>query len=566
MSSVSRLVVFCLLLHVLGLGASAQESQLGRVVFPNFGSKEAQAPFLRGLAALHSFWYEEALDEFREASRIDPEFVMAYWGEAMTYNHPLWNEQDTEAARKALEKIKDASRVSPRERTYVEAVRLLYGQGDKDARDLAYSTAMERVYVQHPDDLEAASFYALSLLGLVRPTSKGYRMQAKAGAVALDVYRTNPNHPGAAHYIIHAFDDPEHAILALPAARRYAEIAPAAHHARHMPSHIFLQLGMWPEATRSNESAWEVSDAWVKRKNLSLTNRDYHSLHWLLYVYLQEGRYGKAEQLLELMKKTMTESKDDRKLRPNYYRDTYASMAATFVIETERWDLASTLFGEPKAEGESARDGGGDHAHGPQPGTASQSMTVPRSNSGKLLPLFVRGLAAAQKASAEAEKSVEALRDLRKSDENTYRAKRPEVMEIEIAAVSASVRGNHSEAVELMKRATKLEDEMAPPSGPPSLIKPSHELYGEILLRAGRPREAEDQFATALLRQPNRARSLIGAARAANSNGNRKAGSEFYSRFLKQWHQSDKGLPELREAADHVKISAAEDQRGRSSR
>src|SRR5918912_2084668 len=144
----------------------------------------------------------------------------------------------------------------------------------------------------------AAAFYSLSLLGLVRPEEKSYRLQAKAGAIALEVYQKNPNHPGAAHYIIHAFDDPDHAILALPAARRYADIAPEAHHARHMPSHIFLQLGMWPEAAASNESAWQASDAWMKRKNLPLSLRDYHSLHWLLYAYLQQGRYKKAEELL----------------------------------------------------------------------------------------------------------------------------------------------------------------------------------------------------------------------------------------------------------------------------
>src|SRR5215204_4308232 len=231
-----------------------------------------------------------------------------------------------------------------RERAYLMAVRLLYGEGDKRARDAAYSAAMEKVYRAYPEDLDAAAFYSLSLLGMSSAGDKGYRLQARAGAIALDIYQKNPNHPGAAHYIIHAFDDPEHAILALPAARRYADIAPAAHHARHMPSHIFLQLGMWPEAAASNESAWEVSDAWMKAKNLSPSVRDYHSLHWLLYVYLQQGRYRKAEELLTLMKKTMTESQYENKLRPGYYQNNYANMAAAFVVETERWNVATTLF------------------------------------------------------------------------------------------------------------------------------------------------------------------------------------------------------------------------------
>src|SRR6185369_14857027 len=236
----------------LTLGASAQQSKLGKVTFPTSGSENAQTHFLRGLAALHSFWFEEALDEFREATKVEPDFAMGYWGEAMAYNHPLWAQQDTEAARRTLKNIADVAKLTQRERTYINAVRALYGEGDKLSRDKAYAAAMEKVYRDYPDDLEAACFYSLSLLGTVRPGDIGYRRQAQAGAIALDVYLKNPDHPGAAHYIIHAFDDPEHAILALPAARRYAQIAPEAHHARHMPAHIFLQLGMWPEAAASN--------------------------------------------------------------------------------------------------------------------------------------------------------------------------------------------------------------------------------------------------------------------------------------------------------------------------
>ncbi|HEU4386637.1 MAG TPA: tetratricopeptide repeat protein, partial [Blastocatellia bacterium] len=249
LAGLAALIVVC-----TSASMHAQQSRLGKVDFPTSGSPPAQAHFLRGVAALHSFWFEEALDEFRKATEIEPEFMMGYWGEAMAYNHPLWSEQDTEAARKIIPKIKDSPKLTARERSFLSAVKLLYGDGDKLSRDLAYSKAMEKVYRDNPDDLEAACFYALSLLGTVRPGDKGYLRQMKAGAIALDVYQKNPNHPGAAHYIIHSFDDPEHAILALPAARRYAEIAPEAAHARHMPAHIFLQLGMWPEAALSNES------------------------------------------------------------------------------------------------------------------------------------------------------------------------------------------------------------------------------------------------------------------------------------------------------------------------
>ena len=391
------LVIVCLICVIGGSSIYAQESQLGKVEFPTSGSEKAQAHFIRGLAALHSFWYEEALEAFRESTKVEPDFAMGYWGEAMAHNHPLWSEQDITAAREVLAKIKETPKLTERERAYLAAVRLLYGEGDKKARDAAYSAAMEKIYRAYPDDLDAACFYSLSLLGI--GGEKGYRLQAKAGAIALEVYQKNPNHPGAAHYIIHAFDDPDHAILALPAARRYASIAPEAHHARHMPSHIFLQLGMWPEAAASNESAWESSDAWMKRKKLSLSVRDYHSLHWLLYCYLQQGRYNQAEQLLALMKKVMSESTYDNKLRPQYYENNYANMAAAFIVETERWNLASQLFPESKAAPATAEQTtmGGSHGGHTPAATSSTSAgaTMRTSQASVTLPIFIRGLAAA---------------------------------------------------------------------------------------------------------------------------------------------------------------------------
>ena len=528
-----------LLVLLLAVTVNAQQSQLGHVDFPTSGSPAAQAHFLRGLAALHSFWYEEALDAFRESTKVDPDFMMGYWGEAMTYNHPLWSEQDLDAARQVIAKLKDTPKLTDRERAYLNAVKILYGAGDKRARDLAYSAAMEKVYRAYPEDLDAAAFYSLSLLGLMRPGEKGYRLQAQAGAIALAVYEKNPNHPGAAHYIIHAFDDPDHAILALPAARRYADIAPEAHHARHMPSHIFLQLGMWPEAAASNESAWESSDNWMKRKNLPLSVRDYHSLHWLMYAYLQQGRYSKAEQLLRLMKQVMAESTYDNKLRPDYYENNYANMAAAFVVETERWDLANELFPVSNAQNPapqtsvSGASAGASHAgHGTVPDTTA---TVRYSGASRTLPPFIRALSASIRGSNNVETGLSGIREL------------------EVAAVRATVSKDYAKAIDLMKNATALEEETGAPSGPPSLIKPTHELFGEILLKAGKYADAVAQFRTALLRQPNRARSLLGLARAAAQSGDHATAAATYAKFLEQWKQADEGLPELREAREYLK-------------
>ncbi len=543
------LIVF--LIAVLAASGAAQNSQLGKVEFETSGSGAAQAHFLRGLAALHSFWYEEALEAFRESTKAEPDFMMGYWGEAMAQNHPLWSEQDTPAARLIIGKIKETPKLTARERAYLNAIKMLYGEGDKHARDSAYSAAMERVYRDYPNDLDAAAFYSLSLIGLTDTQDKGYRLQAKAGAIALEVYQKNPDHPGAAHYIIHAFDDPDHAILALPAARRYASIAPEAHHARHMPSHIFLQLGMWPEAAASNESAWESSDAWMKRKKLSVNVRDYHSLHWLLYCYLQQGRYSKAEELLTLMKQVMSESTYDNKLRPGYYESNYASMAAAFVVETERWELASKLFPAAKAEDKTASDqtsssGYGSHgSHGATPSTPAAvstpmtALTVRAPRASQNLPPFIRGFASAATGSGGALAATV--------------SEKAGLRELQIAALAASMKQDHEKAIELMGKATLMEEAQGPPTGPPILIKPTHELFGEILLRAAKPKEAAAQFRTSLLRQPNRARSLLGAARAAAQSGDKEGAAAAYAKLLKQWEQADQSLPELREARDYLK-------------
>lgn len=548
--------------------AFAQPARLGKIDFPtSTKSREAQEHFMLGVAALHSFWYEEALDEFRAAHKSDPAFAMAYWGEAMAHNHPLWAQQDTEAARLVLKNLKDTSRLTPRERGFVEAVRVLYGEGDKLARDRAYAAAMGRLHREHPADLEAASFYSLALLGTWRQGDRGYASQMKAGAVALDVYEKNPEHPGAAHYIIHSFDDPEHAVLALPAARRYAEIAPSANHARHMPSHIFLQLGMWPEAAASNESGWQVSIEAAERKKRGFASRDYHSLHWLTYIYLQQGRVADAEELLAAHRRDMAAS--------NYHPSvaySFAEMVGAYLAETGRWDQAAAfvetfdkVYNSPKAAGaagaaetcHAAESAGGPSLGVSKPAAppAAAKKTPPTRDEavGRMEPLYFRGLVAAHnKDAATAGKMAAELRALREAFAGRPLGKRIGVQELSITAVLAAAQNRTDEAIAMMREATKLEEELSPPSGPPSFFQPSHELLGEILLQAKRPAEAAAQFAVALQRQPGRARSLLGAARAAAASKDDAAADAAYKTLLKQWHRADASLPELREARSFV--------------
>ena len=232
--------------------ASDLQSKLGTVHFPTSGSMKAQHHFIRGIAALHSFWYTEALKAFEQSIAIDPDFAMGYWGLAMAHNHPLWEDQDKKSAKEALVKISDSSKLTQREWDYIHAARLLFGDGEKRMRDKSYSRAMKNIYHKYPDVLEAACFYSLSILGVSINTTDKLRLQVEAGSIALDVFQKNPNHPCAAHYAIHAFDSPKLARLALPSAKRYAKIAPASHHAQHMPAHIFVQLGMWSDAVTSN--------------------------------------------------------------------------------------------------------------------------------------------------------------------------------------------------------------------------------------------------------------------------------------------------------------------------
>lgn len=523
--------------------ASSALGKLGTIEFPASGSTEAQPHFLRGVAALHSFWYEEAIEAFRRSTAIDPNLVMGYWGEAMAHNHPVWTEENIEAAQAAIQHIPDKASVTGRESLYLQAVQTLFGEGDKLARDRAYAAQMESLAGEYPEDLEATCFYALSLLGLASHFNKEPDLQEKyrvqAGALTLGVYGVNPNHPCAAHYTIHAFDDPIHAILALPQARRYAQIAPEAHHAQHMPAHIFVQLGMWAEAAASSKAGWESSRSWVKDKDLPLSLQDYHSLYWLQYAYLQQGRYNAAAALILDKQQDMGQSSSsDQSQTRGYYRQVgrhYDQMVAAFIVETERWGQAQQAwqvkdirFGdESPAKTAYVREfaesmgqiGNQATVHHIHPGSASQ----------------------APESSTTSGESITS-----------------QIWNLQLAALKHFINGELSQVTERLDQATVLEESLPPPSGPPDLIKPTHELYGEVLLLINRPKDAQQQFERALLRHPNRARSLLGLARAAAQFGHIQATRQAYSNFLNTWNQADPDLPELQEAKQFLQNTASQ--------
>ena len=518
-------------------------SELGKVDFPTSGSAAAQAHFLRGVAALHSFWYDEAADAFRAAQQAEPGFAMAYWGEAMTYNHPIWSEQDLEAARAALKRLapdreaRQAKAPTEREKAFLGAVETLYGEGDKPARDAAYAEAMRQVHERWPDDLEAASFYALSRIGPALtgpPGEERQRTLIQAAALLEELFLRNPEHPGVVHYLIHAYDDPLHAPLGLRAARIYAKVAPAAHHALHMPSHIFVQLGDWQSSASSNEAAWAASVDWVKRRGLPIDKEDYHSLSWLAYSYLQQGRYGKAREALETARQAARQSNSPR------VAEAVQGMEARYAIETRTW--GKTALPAPAAAGtEGGCHGAGAMSHGRAEGPQLLAAGVGAARSGDV---------------ATAEEAASRLRSLAGKGGEGYRGGGAAVMEKEVAASVLLAKGSAEEALKLLAEAAELEARMGPPSGPPETIKPAQELYGEVLLEQGKAKEAAQQFAQALLRMPNRAASLLGAARAAVKLGDAPAARGFYSRLAEIWRQADDGSAEVAEVKGYLSTSA----------
>jgi tetratricopeptide (TPR) repeat protein len=468
---------------------AARQGDLGRIDFPTSAPAEAQKHFLRGALLLHSFEYDDAAEEFREAQKIAPGFAMAYWGKAMTYNHPLWMEQDSAAARKVLGRLAQTSEArlakapTQREKMYLEAVESLYGPGDKATNDRAYAEAMRRLHEKFPEDENAAAFYALALLG----TCEGQRDTAtymKAAAVAEEVFAKNPLHPGAVHYLIHSYDDPIHAPLGMRAARVYAKIAPAAGHALHMPSHIFFASGMWEEAAASNTAAWRASLDRAARKKLGPDDHNYHALFWLEYTDLQMGRYAEARHALRAMENDAAKSGSDRA------KSHLAMMRAAWVVETRRFDddVARALAGEDRgvalfAQGLAA-SAKGDQNRLEKAAAAVGGKTPPGHTGGSMYRM-----GQASGASADA------------------------VMKKELEALLASLEKNGSRALTLAKEAADAEDSMSFEFGPPADVKPAHELYGELLAAAGKPAEARAEFERSLTRAPNRALSLLGLAR-----------------------------------------------------
>ena len=498
----------------LGLAALARAQKLGSIAFPTSGAPAAQPAFLEGVKDLHSFQFDEAAVAFQKAEQLDPDFAMAYWGEAMSHNHPLWAEVDVPAAQGALEKLaaspeaRVAKAKTEKEKAYLDAVnQLFYASGDKLARDSAYSQAMAKMYDRWPDDNEVDVLYALSLLGTVRPGDQGFRRQALAAAICLKVFQQNPNHPGAAHFVIHAFDDPEHAILALPAARAYARIAPSAPHALHMPSHIFVQLGMWPDVIKSNIAAYQSAVALNQRMHLPEGRQDFHTLSWLQYANLMTGNFDEAKKDLALAK-----AADDRNPGSDPVHMGYQYMHARYILETGLWEKIPVESAAPGPMGGGAMPG--------MPGMPAMPAAAAGGGNDDSWT-FIAGFSAVKLGdSVTASLAINNLHTKGQKSEaagKAYAAKPLAIMEKELVAEVQLARGLKDEAVQAAKEAAAIDRTLAPPSGPPDPIKPALELYGDILLETGHAKEAVAAYEEQLLRTPNRTPSVKALARARSA-------------------------------------------------
>jgi tetratricopeptide (TPR) repeat protein len=418
-----------------------------------------------------------------------------------------------------MAKVPTDAKVSPREHAFLDAARVLFGEGDRKTRWIGYADALGAMHASAPGDDEAATLYAVALVGnayaerYLDNHDPGFGPFARAGAIALDVLARSPDHPGAAHYVIHAFDDPEHAILALPAARRYALIAPEASHARHMPSHIFVQLGMWPEAIQSNEAAWTASDDWVVRKKLDASHHDFHSLSWLQSIYLEQNQRARALEVLGRARASLEVSPESR----GFVRLVYARMVADYLTETDDWDRFDALLApirepEPVLTGLVAEDAGATcHPKAKFLASVAHAEATTISWTTGLRALAQGDRAGAEKAADDMARAAAAADGPDDSELRDGLQRR----ELELRGRLAALRGDEKAAVAKLQEAVAL-DERRPPSGPVQGVT-SRERLGDLYLAAGQPAEALTAYRRVLELHPRRGRALAAAVRAATA-------------------------------------------------
>lgn len=525
--------------------------ELGEVNFPISCSSDAQDQFNQGMAMLHSFWFAPAIHSFQEVAALDPTCGMAHWGIAMSlmgnpFTWPLTGQALVDGWA-AVEMAAKTGMASAREQAYLDAVTTFYQQSetfepptgalsyacaiepyictrsrDHRTRALAYATAMEQVAAAYPEDTEAQIFYALALNATALPTDKSYSNQLKAVEILERIFQEQPNHPGVAHYLIHSNDYPALAQHGLDAAQRYAEIAPAAPHALHMPSHIFTRLGYWQESVEMNRGSAESA-----QEELSATHKQgagsYNALHamdYLMYAYLQMAQDGAAKQLLDEI--NAIEQLDVENFVAAY---AFAAMPARYALERGDWAAAATLTLHPA------------------------KLAWERFPQAEAVLVFARALGAARAgdvASARADLDrLHVLREAMMTIKQNYWAGQAEIQSKEVEAWIALAEGDSEMALSLMRQAATLEDATEKHPVMPGPIVPAHELLGEMLLMLEQPAAALGELEASQSLEPNRFRGVYNAARAAEESGDHAKAQAFYEQLVVLGANADSERAEL---------------------
>jgi hypothetical protein len=504
-----------------------EPEKLGKVHFPVSCAPAAQQQFDRGVAMLHSFWYARAANTFAEVAKTDPSCAIAYWGIAINRRaNPLAGAPDAAALKdgwEAIEKAKAIVAKSERERDYVAAMENYYKDWEKldhQTRVLAYEKSMEQVYSRYPEDSEAAVFYALALdeAVTVLPADKNYTRQMKAGAILEKVLATQPDHPGALHYLIHTYDFPPLAERGLAAAQRYGDAAPSVPHALHMPSHTYSMLGMWQDSIKSNQAALSVAPSYA------------HALDFMVYAYLQGAQDGEAKRGVARSAELRKNQAGTAEANPTGVilapYTALAAIPARYAVERGAWAEAAAL----------------------QP--------APITPAADAITYFARAMGAARSGNLEnARKDIEQLKRIKDQlvqAKQEYWAGQVEIQRSAAAAWVTYAEGKKDEALKLMRAAADQEDSSQKDIAMENRLWPMRELLGELLLAMNEPGQALKEFELSLQSARNRYRGFYGAAQAAERSGDPQKARSYYEKLVALCSHSDSERPELAEAKKHL--------------
>jgi hypothetical protein len=503
------------------------EVQVGTVHFPTSCAASVQSSIERGVAMLHSFWYEEAEKQFVQVEKDDPSCAIARWGVAMSHWHQLWNRPGATALEQGGAELKRARSLhaTPREHDYITALSAFYEHPNRphQKRAEAYSKAMGKVSRRNPEDHESAAFYALSLLAAEPGHDKTNAYRLKAAAVLEKLFAEEPNHPGVAHYLIHTYDKPDMAEKGLPAARKYAQLAPAAPHALHMPAHIFARLGLWQEDIASNVASIAATQK-EAAMHMGGEGHQFHAMDFLVYAYLQTGREQDAQKIIDEVR-AMPPMKDmyDMGFDPRMFA--LSAYPASYALELHQWNDAAQL---PVVEGAS---------------DTIQSITYAARAIGSAR---AGNPEQAKKEIAQLEAIQKKLEPNKKNDEGEYQSVSDEL--VVVRAWLAYAEGRQDDAVKQLRTvADKEQGEAEASQG-----IPAHEMIADMLLESKHPEQALAEYEITLKTNPGRFNSLFGAATAAAALGKNEKAHDYYAQIVKNCADSQSERSELKRAREEM--------------